>query len=126
MTQWFVSALESGINGDPAQLWQLWSESVNPQTRTWRLWLVIRTRAMMEAAIRATPDHDDATVGNLFWTVRDFFSLAYALIDRIHAPAKIYHAHTTGYASLVASVAARQHDGAFLLTEHNLYIPLYP
>nr|WP_272493687.1 GT4 family glycosyltransferase PelF [Corynebacterium antarcticum] len=122
VTRRFVSALRSGIEGDPDSLWRLWEESVNPVTRTWRLWPVIRTRAMMEAAIEAMPNHDDTTVGDLFWTVRDFFSLAYALTDRVHPPAKVYHAHTTGYASLVAAVAARQHDGAFLLTEHNLYV----
>ena len=122
VTERFVTALRTGMAGDPDSLWKLWEESVNPVTRTWRLWPVIRTRPMMEAAIGAMPDHDDATVGDLFWTVRDFFSLAYALIDRVHAPAKVYHAHTTGYASLVAAVAARQHDAAFLLTEHNLYI----
>ncbi|KTR80612.1 DUF3492 domain-containing protein, partial [Leucobacter chromiiresistens] len=36
--------------------------------------------------------------------------------------ARVYHAHTTGYASLVAAAAARDHDAAFLLTEHNLYV----
>ncbi|WP_169872621.1 GT4 family glycosyltransferase PelF [Corynebacterium cystitidis] len=54
--------------------------------------------------------------------MRDFFSLAWALTDRVHPSARVYHAHTTGYASLIASCAAQQNNGAFLLTEHNLYV----
>lgn len=34
----------------------------------------------------------------------------------------MYHAHTTGYASLVGAAAARQNGTSFFLTEHNLYV----
>ena len=35
--------------------------------------------------------------------------------------AAVYHSMCTGYAGLTAALAARQHGGAFLLTEHGLY-----
>ena len=57
-----------------------------------------------------------------FWLMREFFSLAHALLSQQYPKARVYHAHTTGYASLVSAAAARQNDTSFLLTEHNLYV----
>ena len=36
--------------------------------------------------------------------------------------ASVYHAHATGYASLLGAAAVRDHGTSFLLTEHNLYV----
>ena len=36
--------------------------------------------------------------------------------------ARVYHADTTGYASLISAAAARDNHASFLLTEHNLYV----
>jgi hypothetical protein len=58
---------------------------------------------------------------NLFWLLREFFSLTCAIAGDNYPKARIYHSHTTGYAGLLAAVAARQNDGRVLLTEHNLY-----
>ena len=58
---------------------------------------------------------------DLFWWLRDFSSLAYAVLSPDFPRAEVYHAHTTGSAALLAAAAARQNDSSFLLTEHNLY-----
>jgi glycosyltransferase involved in cell wall biosynthesis len=57
-----------------------------------------------------------------FWLMREFFSLAHALLSQHYPKGRVYHAHTTGYASLVGAAAARQNNTSFLLTEHNLYV----
>lgn len=118
----FIDAIQAALTGHYAPLRQLYLDAVNPQTRTWRLWSVLVDRRFMEAAVHATRGATDISLGELFWLMRDFFSLAYSLLDRVHPPARVYHAHTTGYASLVSAAAKIQNDGAFLLTEHNLYV----
>lgn len=115
-------ALDAVTRDNPELLWRLYDEAVNPLTREYRLWSILRSRAMMDACVKATGDSEDITLGSLFWLVRDFFSLAFSLTDRVHPVAKVYHSHTTGYASLVAACGARQHSTTFLLTEHNLYV----
>jgi glycosyltransferase involved in cell wall biosynthesis len=62
------------------------------------------------------------SLANSFWTLRNFFSLAFAVLGETMPRASVYHAHTTGYASLLGAAAARDHDTSFLLTEHNLYV----
>ena len=56
-----------------------------------------------------------------FWLLREFFSLISAVLGEEMPRAHVYHAHTTGYASLIAAAAARNHGTKFMLTEHNLY-----
>ncbi|AXE38339.1 GT4 family glycosyltransferase PelF [Acidipropionibacterium virtanenii] len=107
---------------NPAPFWSLYDDTINPATRHARLWPVLTTSEFMEACVAAVPQSSSLTLAELFWNLRDFFSLAFALTDRVHPRAKVYHAHTTGYASLIAACAARQNDSAFLLTEHNLYL----
>ncbi|MDO4686194.1 MAG: GT4 family glycosyltransferase PelF [Corynebacterium sp.] len=117
-----VRALQAGMRGDPTLLRKLYIDAVNPQTRSWRLWSLLPRRDLMQAVLEAAGPVDDIKLDELFWMIRDFFSLMYALLDRVHPPARVYHAHTTGYASLVSAAAALQNDGKFLLTEHNLYV----
>jgi len=54
--------------------------------------------------------------------LRDFFSLAHAVLAEPVPRAQVYHAHTTGYAMLLSVNAAREHGTRVLLTEHNLYV----
>lgn len=115
-------AFDAVTRDNPEPLWRLYDEAVNPLTRDYSLWSILRSRAMMDACVEATGASDDITLGNLFWLVRDFVSLAFSLMDRVQPAAKVYHSHTTGYASLVAACGARQHRTSFLLTEHNLYV----
>lgn len=117
-----VQALRAGMQGDPGLLRRLYVDAVNPQTRSWRLWSVLPRRDLMAAVLDAAGQADDIRLDELFWMIRDFFSLMYALLDRVHPPARVYHAHTTGYASLVSAAASLQNNGRFLLTEHNLYV----
>lgn len=122
ITRQLLSAVRDLENGDTAQLWQLYDDAINPLSRSWRLWSVLDSREFMDACMALLPEDDDTSLGQLFWLMRDFFTLAFALTDRIHPVAKVYHAHTTGYASLVAATAARQHSRKFFLTEHNLHV----
>ena len=108
-----VSALEQTMAGNHKPIMDLYYEAINPQTRTWRIWSVITHHDFMDAAVRAAGNVDDITLGELFWLVRDFFSLAFTLLERINPPAKVYHAHTTGYASLVGATAAIQKTDNF-------------
>ncbi|WIM68176.1 GT4 family glycosyltransferase PelF [Corynebacterium breve] len=121
-TNELLRAARSLSNGKTQPMWELYDEAINPQTRTWRLWPVLSTKPFMDSIMRMLPNDDDTSIGQLFWTLRDFFTLSYALMDRVHAPAHVYHAHTQGYAALVAACAARQHEATVLLTEHNLHI----
>lgn len=122
MTRRLLGAVEALSANDPAPLWSLYDDAVNPLTRRERLWPVLSTAEFMEACVAGAPQDSPLTLAELFWNLRDFFSLGYALTDRVYPRAKVYHAHTTGYASLIAACAARQHDRSFLLTEHNLYL----
>lgn len=107
--------------GDPSGLWKLYDEGLNPRTRTYPLWALLGTKEFM-LAIR----HHLAGLGlplvDTFWLLREFFSLAFAILHDDMPRADVYHAHTTGYASLLGAAAARQNGTKFLLTEHNLYV----
>jgi glycosyltransferase involved in cell wall biosynthesis len=108
------------MEGDDSELWSLYDEGINPLTRSYRLWPVISTPEFMVGATRHFAKLD-LPFTTLFWNLREFFSLAYAVTDAVMPVAKVYHAHTTGAAALLAAAAARQHQARFLLTEHNLY-----
>jgi polysaccharide biosynthesis protein PelF len=115
------AALHAVTEGDADPLWQLYDEGFNPRTRRYPLWALLGTRELMQVACEQLSLLELPLV-DTFWLLREFFSLAYALLHDELPPASIYHAHTTGHASLVAAAAARQHGTNFLLTEHNLYV----
>lgn len=117
-----MTVLKQVTQNNPNGLWDFYDECINPLTRQYRLWPIFSTREMMMQCLKLVGKASDMSVGALFWLMRDFFSLIFALTDRVQPPARVYHAHTTGYASLVAACGARQHNTSFLLTEHNLYI----
>ncbi|MBX8996091.1 GT4 family glycosyltransferase PelF [Corynebacterium testudinoris] len=117
-----LDAIATGVEGDASRLFDLYDQTVNPLTRTRTLWPVLQAKATMDRVLDFVGQAKDISLGKAFWQVRDYFSLVYALLDRVQAPADVYHAHTTGYAAMVAAVAAHQRGGRFLLTEHNLYI----
>ncbi len=110
-------ALASALH-NPDAMWELYDDYINPLTRTDSVWPALTSRTLMKAMCKKYPQ---ATLHSLLWRLRDFFSLAWALTDRVHPSASVYHAHTTGYASVIASAAARQNCGKYFLTEHNLY-----
>ncbi|WP_432548514.1 GT4 family glycosyltransferase PelF [Kineococcus sp. SYSU DK004] len=114
-------ALESVVAGDPGPMWQLYDEGMNPRTATYPIWALLGSQEFMEATRDRLPALGLSLV-DTFWTMREFFSLAYALLSDDLPKARVYHAHTTGYASLLGAAAARQNGGRFFLTEHNLYV----
>lgn len=102
-------------------LWQLIDEGLNQRTRIYPLQALLGTREFMEVLSVRMPQLD-LSLSDSFWTLRNFLSLAYAILGQTMPRARVYHAHTTGYASLLGAAAARDHNTSFLLTEHNLYV----
>lgn len=114
------AALDALTAGDTEPIWELYDRTLNPRTRTCPLWPLLATQEFMADAVdrfagSRIPFHD------LFWLMREFFSLTYAIAGADYPNARVYHSHTTGYAGLLAAIAARQNGGCVLLTEHNLY-----
>ena len=107
--------------GEVEPLWDLIDEGLNKRTRQYPLWALLGSREFMQALQDRMPQLN-LPLAESFWVLRNFFSLAYAITGETMPRAKVYHAHTTGYASLLGAAAARDHDTAFLLTEHNLYV----
>lgn len=102
-------------------LWELLEEGMLESTRTYPLWALLGTREFMEGVSRRLPGLG-MSLSDAFWLLRNYFSLAHAVLGETMPRARVYHAHTTGYASLMAAGAAREHGTSFLLTEHNLYV----
>jgi polysaccharide biosynthesis protein PelF len=113
--------LESILAGETEPWWKLYDEGMNPRTRTYPLWALLGTREFMTATRDRLPALG-LPLTDTFWLLREFFSLACAILGDDFPAARVYHAHTTGYASVIGAAAARQNEGKFLLTEHNLYV----
>jgi len=114
-------ALRAILDGHMEPMWQLYDEGMNPRTRTYPLWAVFGSQEFMAASREQLPTLGLPLVAT-FWLLREFFSLACAVLGGDLPTAGVYHAHTTGYASLLSAAAARQNGTKFLLTEHNLYV----
>lgn len=114
-------ALEAVLADDMEPLWRLYDEGMNPRTRQYPLWALLGTREFMDAVQHRMPGLG-LPLTDTFWQLREFFSLAAAILGTDVPKAQVYHAHTTGYAALLGAAAARQNDTSFLLTEHNLYV----
>jgi hypothetical protein len=114
-------ALDSILAGDMEPMWQLYDEGMNPRTRRYPLWALLGSKEFM-TAVRRRLTGLGLPLTETFWLLREFFSLACAVLSADLPKAKVYHAHTTGYAALLGAAAARQNGGRFLLTEHNLYV----
>ena len=102
-------------------LWELIDEGFLQSTRRYPLWSLLGTQEFMQALAVRMPQLN-LSLADSFWTLRNFLSLAYAVLGETMPRARVYHAHTTGYASLLGAAAAREHGRSFLLTEHNLYV----
>lgn len=114
-------ALAAIPEGDMAPMWQLYDEGMNPHTREYPIWALLGAREFLQELQRRWPGWE-MSLSDTFWLLREFFSLSYALLAHDIPQADVYHAHTTGYASLLSAAAARQYGARFLLTEHNLYV----
>lgn len=114
-------ALASVLVGDMDPMWALYDDGMNPRTRTFPLWALLGSKEFMAAARDRLPNLG-LPLADMFWLLREFFSLACAVLGGDMPKARVYHAHTTGYASLLGASAARQNGTKFLLTEHNLYV----
>ena len=106
--------------GRTEPLWEIISEGLSA-SRRYPVWAILGTREFMEAYHDMMPDLG-MPMTDIFWCLRDFFSLAYAVLAEPVPRAQVYHAHTTGYAMLLGVNAAREHGTRALLTEHNLYV----
>ena len=106
--------------GRTEPLWEIIGEGLSA-SRRYPIWAILGTREFMEAYHDMMPDLG-MSMTDVFWCLRDFFSLAYAVLAEPVPRASVYHAHTTGYAMLLGVNAAREHGTRVLLTEHNLYV----
>lgn len=113
-------AVDAIIAGDMEPMWQLYDEGINPRTRDYPLWAILGTKEFMSVVCDRLEAHE-LPFADTFWLLREFFSLISAVLGEEMPRAHVYHAHTTGYASLIAAAAARNHGTKFMLTEHNLY-----
>ncbi|RAX19787.1 glycosyl transferase family 1 [Actinomyces sp. Z5] len=116
-----VDALQALAAGEGKPVWDLIAEGMAASTRRYPLWALLGSAEFMETYRDRMPTLG-MSLSELFWCLREFFSLAYAVLGETMPRARVYHAHTTGYASLMAANAARENDASFLLTEHNLYV----
>ncbi len=114
-------ALEAMASGDADPMWRLYDEGMNPRTRSYFLWSLLGTREFMTVASSRLESLGLPLV-EMFWLLREFFSLSFAILSVDVPKARVYHAHTTGYAALLGAVGARQNGRKFVLTEHNLYV----
>lgn len=62
-----------------------------------------------------------ASFSDLFWTVRSMFLPMLFLIGQPMPEADLYHGPSTGYAGVLAALAARKYNKPFVLTEHGIY-----
>ena len=102
-------------------LWELYDEGMNPRTRQYPLWALLGSREFMQALNERLPGlglpwptRSGSCGSSSPWPTRCWARPARAR--------GVYHAHTTGYASLLGAAAARHNGTSFLLTEHNLYV----
>jgi glycosyltransferase involved in cell wall biosynthesis len=116
-----VGAMTAVLEGRVEPFWDLYDQGMNPRTRDFPLWALLGSPEFL-AALRTRLPGFELSLVDTFWLMREFFSLACAVLGGDLPKARVYHAHTTGYAALLAAAAARQNDGRFLLTEHNLYV----
>ena len=118
----FMDALRSmSHENDPTGLSELIEEGINESTRPYPLWALLGTKEFMDVWNEEMVDLG-LSLSQTFWALRGFFALVFAVLGEQMPRAAVYHAHTTGYASLLAALAARDHGTKFLLTEHNLYV----
>ena len=113
-------ALDALAAGGIGPFWRLYDRVLNPRTRQYPLWPLLATQEFMSVALERMGGIG-MSFSDLFWILREFFSLTCAIAGEDFPKARIYHSHTTGYAGLLAALAARQNGGRVLLTEHNLY-----
>lgn len=99
----FFNALQTAMDcREYSQLWRLYDEGVNPRTRNYNLWALMSTREFLIESRERLSDLD-ISLTNLFWLLREFFSLACAVLGPDYPYANIYHSHTTGYAGLASA-----------------------
>jgi glycosyltransferase involved in cell wall biosynthesis len=100
---------------------ELFAARLDPARSRRTLWGLIDTREFKEALVerfRAS----GLSVSDIFWIHRELLAMAFSLTYRVFPKARLYHAHTQGYAGLAAMLASWQHDARFLLSEHALYL----
>ena len=73
-------ALAAIPGGDYGPMWELYDAGINPRTRTYSLWPILGTKEFMLAAQDRLRGFGMPFV-ETFWLLREFFSLAYAILS---------------------------------------------
>ncbi|MEX1307937.1 MAG: GT4 family glycosyltransferase PelF [Eubacteriales bacterium] len=74
--------------------------------------------AILAAYNRVCPN---AALSDYFWTIRSMILPLVGILGQEMPKADLYHAVSTGYAGIMASMAKHQHGKAMVLTEHGIY-----
>ena len=74
--------------------------------------------AILAAYNRVCPN---AALADYFWTIRSMILPLVGILGQTMPKADIYHAVSTGYAGIMASMAKHQHKKPMVLTEHGIY-----
>lgn len=56
-----------------------------------------------------------------YWSLKSMYKILLQLLFLSYPEADLYHSASTGYAGIIASIAAYTHDKRFVLTEHGIY-----
>jgi glycosyltransferase involved in cell wall biosynthesis len=121
LSEALFDALDAITEGDNEPLLRIYDAGMNPRTRSYSVWSLLGTKEFMAVAQERLSGLGLPLI-DTFWLLREFFSLSFAILGEDIPRARVYHAHTTGYAALLAAAGARQNGTKFLLTEHNLYV----
>ena len=74
--------------------------------------------AILTAYNRVCPN---AALSDYFWTIRSMILPLVGILGQDMPKADVYHAVSTGYAGIMASMAKHQHGNPMVLTEHGIY-----
>jgi glycosyltransferase involved in cell wall biosynthesis len=68
-------------------------------------------------------DHPEGSFKDYFWTIRATHAAVFTLGEfaRRLAPARMYHAVSTGYAGLLGALLRHRHGRSLVVTEHGIY-----
>lgn len=117
----FFAALDEVNHGNFKRFREIYHKYFNPLTRHLDFRSIFKTKNFLHYSLNKYKNLN-ISLDQLFWMQKELFSLGFSLLEKQYPKACVYHSHTSGYAGLVATLAAIQNESQFVLTEHSLYI----
>ena len=119
-----VALAAEGSKAETGEFAELFSEAASLAKRA-SIDAIWKDSALWDLVSGLYNDHcDNEPFLDFFWACRFLAEPVWNLLGSLHrAPkAKLYHSPSTGYAGVVAALAAKQHGAPFLLSEHGIYV----